>query len=309
MNHIVIGIPTYKRPRMLEKLIKSIYASQLDTSIISSVHIVIVDNDSNKTAELIANNLQLSCPEHYQFHYYSFPIKGLSNVRNEIISKSLAFNPDYIIFVDDDEYVTDCWLNELVKTIQNNDGDFVVGPVIPIFEQDVASSISLWFKREEIEDQERIGYLNGAGNLIMRTKFLKDHRMEFDPRFNTTGAEDSYFGVSALKKGANIFWAAKAIAYETISVKRWTLNWLIKRTYRGAITYTYILLLERKYGLLAKKIIVNFIYMLVGILSLVIVPFNVKYRYYGPLKIAESIGGFAGLLNIKYQEYSKTIGR
>jgi len=108
-----------------------------------------------------------------------------------------------------------------------------------------------------------------------------------------------------LKNGGKIFWASKAVAYEAIPEKRATLNWLLKRRFRGAITYTKILFLEKKYGLIFKKFVLNLIYFVVGIFALFMVPFNVKKRYFGPLKIAESIGGFAGIFNIKYQEYSK----
>lgn len=58
----------------------------------------------------------------------------------------------------------------------------------------------------------------------MCSKFLKDHQLQFDPRFNTTGAEDSYFGISVLKKEGIIRWAGNAVAYETIPEKEPLLN-------------------------------------------------------------------------------------
>ena len=73
MNELVIGIPTYKRPLMLEKLVLSIYASQLRKELIGSVNIVVVDNDVERTAESISIELKNKCPLPFTFHYFNFP--------------------------------------------------------------------------------------------------------------------------------------------------------------------------------------------------------------------------------------------
>jgi succinoglycan biosynthesis protein ExoM len=304
MHKVTIGIPTYKRPAMLEKLLQSIFSCRVDPSLVSKVDIVIVDNDAEKTAESTVVRLLNDCPPLFQMHYCDFPIKGLSNVRNEIINKAIEKDPDFILFVDDDEYVVEDWLTAHVSTIVRNRGDFAMGPVIPEFEKKVSADIAQWFGHYTFEDQRSLDFMD-SGNLIMRTKFIKETELRFDPRFNTLGAEDSYFGVSALKKGASIFFAKGAIAYETIPEKRATLAWLYKRRFRGANTYTYIILLEKKYFQVLKKILVNFVYLLVGVLSLVLVPIHFNYRYFGVLKLAESLGGFAGLFNIRFHEYLK----
>lgn len=303
MYKITIGIPTYKRPAMLDKLLQSIFAGHLDPALVKQVDIVIVDNDLEKSgAQTTAKWINNSVFPFY-VHYFSCPSKGLSNVRNEILNQALRLEPDYIVGIDDDEYVSPQWLNELTTTIVNNQGDFALGPVIPSFETPVAPAIAQWFGLQKFTDQQRMDFLE-TPNLIMRAQFLRDHQLKFDPRFNSLGAEDTYFGVNALKKGANIFWAAKAIVYETIPAQRATLQWLIKRRFRVANTYTYILLLEKHYARVVKKILVNVAYLMVGALAMVLTPLDFKYRYFGVLKIAESFGGFAGLLNIKFHEYS-----
>ena len=303
MCKITIGIPTYQRPAMLDKLLQSIFASHLDPALIKQVDIIIVDNDIEKTAEQTVIKWAKSPISPFGLHYYSCPSKGLANVRNEIIDKAMLLEPDYMVGMDDDQYVSSTWLNELIATIVNNRGDFALGPVIPIFETFVSPAIAQWFGHQTIEDQKKVNFLETA-NLVMRAQFIKDQQLRFDTRFNTLGAEDTYFGVSALKRGANIFWAAKAFVYETIPKKRATLQWLIKRKFRVANTYTYIMLLEKRYARVLKKILVNVAYFFVGALAIVLTPIGFKYRYFGVLKIAESFGGFAGLLNIKFHEYS-----
>jgi succinoglycan biosynthesis protein ExoM len=306
MYKITIGIPTYQRPVMLEKLLNSIFACTVDTKLVADINIVVMDNDKDRTAEGTVRKMALSSPSAYSLHYFNCPLKGLANVRNEIIHQSLQLKPDYILFIDDDQFVAPEWLNEIVACVVQTKGDFVFGPVIPKFEAIVPPEIAHWFSYYSFPDQSTMDFIDGGGNLIMRSQFLEEQSLRFDNRFNTLGAEDSYFGVVALKKGATIFWTKKAIAYENIPAKRSTLEWLIKRKFRGANSYTYILFLEKQYGRIAKKIAINVVYLLVGLCALVLTPFkHFKYRYYGVIKLAESFGGFAALLNIRFNEYSK----
>ena len=53
--------------------------------------------------------------------------------RNELLNKALLFNPDFIIFIDDYEFVTPYWLIELLTTIINNNANATRGPVIAKF--------------------------------------------------------------------------------------------------------------------------------------------------------------------------------
>ncbi len=291
---------------MLEKLVNSIFMSNIDRTLIEPIDIVVVDNDIDRTAETVINRLiTINTSEFFNLHYFSYSNKGLSNVRNEIIKEALLLKPDYIVFVDDDEYVSAEWLNELIRTITQNKGDFALGPAIPDFESRVSSAIAEGFPYFKFADQAEIDFIH-SGNMIMRSEFIRVHQMKFDPRFNTLGAEDSYFGVTALKRGGSIFWSKKAIAYETIPAKRATLNWLIKRRFRGGNTYVYILLMEKEYAKIIKKIAVSFIYLCIGILALLLTPIPFKHRYFGILKIAESLGALAALFDIKYHEYLKT---
>lgn len=304
MNHLVIGIPTYKRPAMLEKLVNSIYDCNIDQKFISATDILIVDNDKDLTAKACTLKLKNKCPSNFKLHYHNYPKKGLSNVRNEIMEKALLLEPEYIVFVDDDEYVTKDWLNQLIYTVLKNGGDMAMGPVIPDFEKKTHEAISHWFFKPKYDNNQKLNFIS-TGNLIMRSKFLKEKQLQFDPRFNTTGSEDSYFGITVLKENGTIYSAEEAVVYETITEKRATLKWLLQRRYNGANTYTRTLILEKEYISVLKKLIVSLIYLLLGFVCLPVLPFKFKYRYISLLKIAESLGGFTGLMNLKFNEYSK----
>ena len=303
MKKLVIGIPTYKRRAMLEKLILSIYDSQINQDLIKSIEIVVVDNDEERTAESVITNLKNKCIPPFNLHYFNFPKKGLTHVRNEILKQSLNFGPDYIAFVDDDEYVTENWLNELMKTMIHMNADIVLGPNLPVFEKEVPDYIGRWFHVQNFESNTRMQLVE-SNNLLIKSKFLVDHNLRFDSRFDQTGGEDTFFGVQAIQRGARIFWSHDAIVYETIPEKRATLKWVIRRIYRAASTFTYILKLKKSYLMLVRKFLISIIYLGFGICSLVFLPFSNKNKYLGLIKISQALGGFAGMLNIRYKEYA-----
>ncbi len=303
MNQIVIGVPTYKRPEMLKKLILSIYSCEIKQNLVKSIDIIIVDNDAEKTAENIVLSLTNKSPEQFALHYFNCPKKGLAHVRNEILDRAFEFSPDLIALIDDDEYPAKDWLTELMGTLNSNNADIVLGPNKPVFEKEVHHNFARLFDTLEFANNAQVDFVK-TNNLMIRAEFVRLHKLRFDSRFNQTGGEDTYFGVEAVKVGARIFWAQKAVVFETIPDKRASLNWLVKRAYRGATTYTYILKLEKKYLQLMKKFIVSLVYLLVGIFTLPLLLFPVKYRYWGLFKICNAFGGFAGLFNIRYKEYS-----
>jgi succinoglycan biosynthesis protein ExoM len=305
MYKIVICIPTYRRPLLLKKLVRSISKCNIDASLIKDFTMIVVDNDEGKTAMPAINELKEELDSFAnKITYVNYPLKGLANVRNELIRNALLLNPDYITFVDDDEYVSPEWLNELVKTITVNKADIVLGPVVSIIDNKVPGYVSCWHERQNYPNNTKLEFIR-SGNLIIDTKSFLEKNVWFDTRFNTTGAEDVFFGSQMLKKGAKIYWAANAVAYEPVPESRTNLKWLMKRKYNGAANFTVILKLEKNYPALVKKALVNVAYFISGSLALLIVPFPIKNKYWSVVKISESIGGFAGLLNLQLHEYGK----
>ncbi|MBM1105814.1 glycosyltransferase family 2 protein [Aurantibacter crassamenti] len=303
MNHLVIGIPTYKRPAMLAKLVDSIYQCNIDGKLIQTIDILVVDNDSERSAAETAQILKKNCPLNFNFIYHNYAIKGLSHVRNEILAKAIQLNSDYIIFVDDDEFVTKDWLNELVGLADKNKADIVQGPNIPVFEDKIKDSIAVNFSYLDFDHNQAISDFE-SNNVLLKTQFIIENDLTFDERFNITGGEDSYFGVVATQKKAKNYWSKKAIVYETIPSNRANLKWLIKRTFRGASTYTYILKLKKDFMQMVKKFFISLAYLLTGIITLplALIPFN--KRYWGILAIADSLGALAGMFSLRYNEYS-----
>lgn len=302
MQNIAVCIPTYKRPELLSVTLQSIIDGDHKGSSIRKVDILVVDNDKERSAESTVKAFQDTQREDVRVSYFSFAKKGLAHVRNALLDRAIALNPAFIAFIDDDEYASEHWLKELVETANQHNADIVAGPVSSVFEKPVPAYLERWFKQPEPMGPDAPETI-ASNNLLIRTEFLIKSNIRFDLRFNTTGAEDTYFGIEARKAGARVYWANKALVYETVLENRTTLNWLIKRRYRGAITYTYIMMLEKQYVQVLKKATVSVVYLFLGIPGLALLPFRGKNRYWGILKVTEGWGGLAGLFSIKYHEY------
>jgi len=303
MNHVVIGIPTYKRPIMLKKLLQSIDASVIDSELISRLDIVVVDNDKERTAENIISDFELNKINNHQIYYKCFPKKGLSNVRNEILKYSLNLSPIFLVTIDDDEYVDKYWLNEMVKKCTEKACEIVIGKIVPVLEEQVPKSISNWFPTTTFPENQIVGQMK-TGNTLFRTKFIYDNKLWFDNRFNLSGGEDTFFGMQAIARGAKILFAEKAIVYETIPKERTTLKWLLTRRFRGATTYSYCHIIQKNYKVLLKKLLVSILYIIIGVLTLPLILIPFSYQYWGLLKLMDGIGGIYGMMGKTFKEYA-----
>lgn len=302
MNKIAICIPTYKRPVMLKKLLLSILKCSINTSLIKDISIHILDNDKEKGAEYVVKEIKNEFKQLFSIHYFDYPVRGIANVRNELLRKALARDPQFIIFIDDDEYPEKEWINELLFTITSTNADMAMGPVVPVFNQAVPPSISCWFERPKHKPNARI-YFTATNNLIIRVATLLANNIWFDSRFNASGAEDAYFGLQMRKKGAVIVWATNAVVYENTPEERTRIFWLMKRRYRGASNFVFELKLEKQYFKIILKFIKSLVYIFTGFLALVLLLVPVERKFWGVLKVSEGIGGIAGMLNLRLKGY------
>lgn len=300
--NICICIPTYKRPEILRQLLQSIQQCSMDRDLIDNITIIIVDNDANKTAETVSSKINDQLTGPFELHYFSYPVKGLANVRNELVKKAFLFQPDFFVFIDDDEYVSEQWLNELLNAVIKNNTDAARGPVLASVPVGISKSVLHLLQREKHYDNEPLSTWT-TGNLIIRRSSLEKYGVWFDTHFNKTGSEDTYFGMQMAKKGATIVWAANAITYEVIPQNRTNIKWFIKRKYRGASTFMYMLILDRDYMKVVKKVAVSFVYILAALPSLLLLASSSENKYWGLLKLSEGVGGFTGLFRLRYGEY------
>ena len=134
---ITLAICTCNRTGLLTKLLKSIQVSK--PCDIANIVVLIVDNHKSHSAINVVQNMS---DFKYSLHYISEERAGVPYARNTACEWCVSRSGEAIIFVDDDELVSEHWLASLIKYYLTEDEICVVqGRTDPIFEQKVHSSI------------------------------------------------------------------------------------------------------------------------------------------------------------------------
>ena len=67
--------------------------------------------------------------------YVRLPGSSLVGAQNCSLRTARRHDPDYLVFIDDDEIPESDWLNGLLSNMNTSGADFAVGPVKPKFSQ------------------------------------------------------------------------------------------------------------------------------------------------------------------------------
>jgi succinoglycan biosynthesis protein ExoM len=224
ISRVAIAIITYKRPLGLAKLLRSIEAA--NSSI--SFRTIVVDNDASGSARAVA----LSSP--LDVTYLIEPQPGIAAARNRCLD-SLHAEDDAIVFVDDDEIVTEGWLDELVAAAELYEVDVACGAVVSVF----PPNTPVWlirggFMQRPIQPTGSSGGLPATNNVLIRTaSLLSAGNPKFDESFSMTGGSDSDFFWRLLRTGsARMIWTSKSVVSEEVDASRMSRTWVWNRSVR-----------------------------------------------------------------------------
>ena len=107
---IAICICTFKRRDLLSKLLQGVSEQTFSKVSVPEITIVVVDNDSARSAEDIC----LAAPQRWPIKYVVEPRRNMASIRNRAVLE--AGNPEFVALLDDDEVPTPQWLDELLST-------------------------------------------------------------------------------------------------------------------------------------------------------------------------------------------------
>src|ERR1700761_6396551 len=107
-ERVIICIPTFRRPKMLARLLEAIAALETE----AHVGVLVADNDAE-----IHVGLDLC----QSMTGYRWPLKaviakerGIAQVRNVLIEQALATNAEFIAMIDDDEWPDTHWIDRFL---------------------------------------------------------------------------------------------------------------------------------------------------------------------------------------------------
>jgi GT2 family glycosyltransferase len=230
MPKIAVAIPTFRRPRGLERLLTAL--AQLDTS--ADVEIVVADNDADGHEG--ADLCQKFAPS-YRWSLTAITAKerGIAQARNALVEHILGHSDAaFIAMLDDDEWPSVQWLEAFLRVQAETQADALRGTILREFETvpgpwaTQLQGIAPVRARSGLVDM-----IEGAGNvMIARRCFDGLARPYFDPAFALTGGEDRDFFTRLRRAGRRFAWADEAVCTEFVPASRANLDWALKRAYR-----------------------------------------------------------------------------
>lgn len=230
MPEVLVGIATYKRPRMLEAALRQLAA--IETA--ASVRVLVADNSEAGEGIDVVTRL---AAQGYRFPIASQLVtaRGIPQVRNAIVAAALA-DPgiEFLAFMDDDQLPEPAWLDALLAMHRQTGAEVVGSTVIPRFEVEPPKWIveTRAFRRDETTDGP-VKIIHGTGGVLIATGLLRTTAQPwFDAGFALTGGEDSEFFQRLQATGVRFARAGRSVIHEVFGSTRLTLGWLLRRAYR-----------------------------------------------------------------------------
>jgi succinoglycan biosynthesis protein ExoM len=224
-DHISVCVITYRRNKLLERLLRKLALQE--TGGLFEFSVVVVDNDvtgpARETVMRLKGELGLD------ISYDIEPEKTIPAARNHALRLA---HGNYIGIIDDDEFAPQHWLITLYHAIRRFDVDGTLGPVRPFFEQRPPA----WLLKSRF--CERPEYRTGTllhwdqtrtGNVLLKKDVFDKHHLCFDVKF-TTGGSDREFFKNAMGAGCRFIAVEEAPVYEIVPPERWTKTYYLKRT-------------------------------------------------------------------------------
>ncbi len=305
---LIIGLGTFKRPKMLEETLKSFMHLRIPSGI--EVRLIIADNDSDKSAELIVKNYS----EKFSFNteYFVEERRGIVFMRNAIMDKALAAKANLLAFIDDDEEVEPNWLEVMLQNMNEYQAQVVVGRVSRMLPDNTPKWIikGKFFERPNIKTG-RIRTAASTSNVIFDLDLIANKMgLRFHPALNLSGSSDTFLFTEATRKGAKIIWVNDDLIKESIPTSRMTVDWLLKRAFRHTNCRTLRARLKKPYyKAFISESLYGLLHFILGLLSFPIYIFLGKAGLVHSLRFLwKGAGSFAGLTGYVYKEYETVHG-
>lgn len=223
-DHISVCIPTFRRNKMLEHLLRNLALQE--TGGLFDYSVVVVDNDAAGPAEETV--MRLRDEQCLDIGYGIEPEQTIPAARNHALRLARG---NYIGIIDDDEFPPPHWLITMYRAIRAFDVDGALGPVHPFFEQKPPA----WLVKGRFCERpvHRTGTLlhwdqTRTGNVLLKKEVFDKHKLCFDVKFRTGGSDREFFK-QAMREGCRFIAVEEAPVYEIVPPERWTKNYYLKR--------------------------------------------------------------------------------
>ncbi|MBD8878421.1 glycosyltransferase family 2 protein [Roseibium polysiphoniae] len=229
MGHITIAIASVGRETLAETLIS---LSKIACLPGKNLTVLVADDSKDQAAARLIARLRL---EDLDIKCIPVASGNISIARNALLDQTEG---EWIVFVDDDEWVERDWLIRLFECQNDYNADVVIGPVYPVYPNDAPG----WLVRANplYADWGHRGKrltTGRGGNTLARMWFIRQHALRFDPALGRSGGEDTAFFANAAARGAVIVATDDAIAREHVPPERLEPDYILRRGIRSGQSY------------------------------------------------------------------------
>lgn len=242
---LVVCVATRGRAASLQKLLEVL--QNLQQPVGTRAAIVVVENDHQGCMREAVQRRSSPCRI---FTYGLQPQLGIPFARNTALKLALDAGADYIAFIDDDELPSSDWLVALWNKASGGGYDLVGGPVEPVLVELPRSwiGLQLWnglrLQKKDSRRKALTRCLEGredalfipTSNWMVRSAFLRQHRLDFDESMGFSGGTDLKFYRELKRAGGRVGWCDAAVVHEGLPIGRLTLAYQYRRARDQAVS-------------------------------------------------------------------------
>ncbi len=224
---VALCICTFRRPDGLANALQ--HVAQLDFD--GDLTVIVADNDT-QAAEGLAVCRELEQDYRWPLKSTAVSESGISFSRNAAATIALGIKPDFVAFLDDDEWPEPHWLSELLRVQAEHNADAVGGPTQSVFPEDTPQAVrdNQYYGADLGVADGSACQLEAAGNFLVKAETLEAMGPQFfHPDFAQSGGEDLAFFMNLKSRGARMHWATRAVMYESVPADRLSVEWMKKR--------------------------------------------------------------------------------
>jgi succinoglycan biosynthesis protein ExoM len=229
----VIGIPTYRRPALLTRLLESLIAEVQGRDVL----VIVADNECGEDVPAVVRTFEGRLPGILSV---AVSVRGISANRNALVEAAYQHAPHWqrLIMVDDDGLVVPGWLAALMAVADRTGAHVTAGTV----EFPLPADVGIFARNGEFGQPRRqptgvVPMIVGTQNTCFARKVeTLLERPWFNVSYGLSGGEDYELFLRLKMSGAVFAWADEALVQEPVPKERVSVRSVLHRSFTAGIT-------------------------------------------------------------------------
>ncbi len=285
-----------RRPVLLRRALESLANLTIPEHVRLSF-LIVENDDSAQYGPIIAD-----FADRMDITHVHEPRAGLVYARNRVIDAVNELAPDWVGGVDDDQVISENWLEAMVGAIRTYpDTKMFVGRWVRLR----PVGMPAWYPLGGVSAREPTGkvvWTGASGNTAFHRSVIAPDGMalRYDPAFQFSGGEDSDFSRQYLNKGGKIRRVAEALTEEEVHAERSNFKALTERLTNSEFIVARIRHKHRP-AIVAALLDLQTLYrgVVLGLANLLLAAFALPFaESWAMRRFAAALGFYAGIAGV-----------